>query len=322
MRYALSALCLALSLAACAAAPIEIVPQPVPVPVDITRLPLDPDRPERTSVGRLAWRGGVMLRSRDERFGGLSALSVSSDGGRFVALSDRGYRVEGRLTYAAGGMLDGVADISLQSLLGVNGRPLARGLDRDAESLARAGDDTIITFEHHHRLRRYPPSGAPSVVASPKTLASAPINGGIEALTALDDGRLLALTEEMPTETQGTVRGWFQTAGGWSGFAWKTDGGFKPTGAATLPDGRVLILERRFPPVGARFRVLDATTIRPGALLDGAEIGRLVDPMAVDNMEGVAVRTGPSGETLIYVVSDDNYNAAQRTLLLMFALVE
>jgi len=310
------------SLGAWAAAPLAVVPAPVSVAVDVTRMPLDPDRPERTKVGRLAWRGGVMLRSRDERFGGLSALSVSADGERFVALSDRGYRVEGRLTYATDGTLDGVAGVRLQSLQDVYGRPLTRSLDRDAESLARVGNGMVVTFEHNHRLRRYPRSGAPSAVVPPEALASAPINGGIEALTALADGRLLALTEAMPTEVEGAVRGWVETAGGWSALAWRVDGGFKPTGAATLPDGRVLVLERRFPPVGARFRVLDAADVRPNTALDGDEIGRLVDPMTVDNMEGIAVRTGPAGETIIYVVSDDNYSPAQRTLLLMFELME
>jgi hypothetical protein len=38
-------------------------------------------------------------------------------------------------------------------------------------------------------------------------------------------------------------------------------------------------------------------------------------------MEGVSARRGPNGETLVYVVSDDNFNAPlQRTLLMMFEL--
>ena len=38
----------------------------------------------------------------------------------------------------------------------------------------------------------------------------------------------------------------------------------------------------------------------------------------IDNMEGLAVRRGPNGETFLYVISDDNYWRLQRTLLLMF----
>jgi len=40
----------------------------------------------------------------------------------------------------------------------------------------------------------------------------------------------------------------------------------------------------------------------------------------IDNMEGIAVRRGTNGETLLYMISDDNFSARQRTLLLMFEL--
>ena len=40
----------------------------------------------------------------------------------------------------------------------------------------------------------------------------------------------------------------------------------------------------------------------------------------MDNFEGIAARRGAAGESLIYLVSDDNFSDKQRTLLLMFAL--
>jgi hypothetical protein len=41
----------------------------------------------------------------------------------------------------------------------------------------------------------------------------------------------------------------------------------------------------------------------------------------IDNMEGLSVRTGEDGETLVYVVSDNNFNGPiQQTLLMMFEL--
>jgi hypothetical protein len=42
--------------------------------------------------------------------------------------------------------------------------------------------------------------------------------------------------------------------------------------------------------------------------------------MLVDNFEGIAARRGPKGETLIYLISDNNFRSGQRTLLMMFAL--
>jgi hypothetical protein len=40
----------------------------------------------------------------------------------------------------------------------------------------------------------------------------------------------------------------------------------------------------------------------------------------IDNMEGLALHTGPRGETIITMISDDNFNhVMQRTVLLQFA---
>ena len=44
--------------------------------------------------------------------------------------------------------------------------------------------------------------------------------------------------------------------------------------------------------------------------------------MTVDNFEGIDVRKGPAGEIFIYLISDDNFNPEQRTLLMMFELME
>jgi hypothetical protein len=39
-------------------------------------------------------------------------------------------------------------------------------------------------------------------------------------------------------------------------------------------------------------------------------------------MEGIEVKSGPDGETLVYLLSDDNFSILQRSLLLMFELRE
>ena len=40
----------------------------------------------------------------------------------------------------------------------------------------------------------------------------------------------------------------------------------------------------------------------------------------MDNFEGVAVATPAGGSTIVLIVSDDNFSALQRTLLLAFRL--
>ena len=39
-------------------------------------------------------------------------------------------------------------------------------------------------------------------------------------------------------------------------------------------------------------------------------------------MEGLSVHRSPDGETVLTLVSDDNFSPLQRTLLLQFTLVE
>ena len=41
----------------------------------------------------------------------------------------------------------------------------------------------------------------------------------------------------------------------------------------------------------------------------------------IDNMEGIATHRNAAGETIITLVSDDNFSVLQRNLLLQFALV-
>lgn len=312
---------LALAVATCGQSPDGEVKRSGGAIVESLAEPLDITEPGMGRVGRLRYRGGLSLSSADERFGGLSGLAVAENGQDFVAVSDVGYWVTGGLLYDQGGNLGGVENVFLEPFKQLNGEPIHWGGENDAEALATtAAGDFVIAFERHHRIWRHPRPGArPKVLAPPADLREQPYNGGMEAITMLADGRLMALSEHL--ESNGGTVGWVQTpSGGWGRFTWKTSGGFRPTGAATLPDGRILVLERRFPPVGARLRIVPATAIIAGGTADGQEIARLEGSITVDNMEGVAVRREPDGATLIYLVSDDNFNTLQRTLLMMFEL--
>ncbi len=59
-----------------------------------------------------------------------------------------------------------------------------------------------------------------------------------------------------------------------------------------------------------------------GARLKGEELGRFAPPYPIDNMEGIAAWRTPEGATRILLLSDDNFNPLQRTLLLLFELKE
>ena len=74
--------------------------------------------------------------------------------------------------------------------------------------------------------------------------------------------------------------------------------------------------------ITARIRRVPQRDIRPGAVVDGPVLIEADLGYQLDNMEGMAVHRSPSGETIITLVSDDNFSPLQRTLLLQFALVE
>jgi len=297
------------------------------IPLESARVALDARDPERQQVGALRYRGGLELRSSDRRFGGLSALLISPDGGRMTALLDRGHWFEARLIYV-NHMLVAATEGALGPLLDGKGQPLGRYY-RDAESLARLPDGSVVAaFESRHRLTRFAADdhefARPRLLAPPPGLEAAPSNEGIEALTTLADGRLLALTEGLEPEP-GVLAGWMGGDKDWQGLGLVRAKGFRPTGADTLQDGDVVVVERAFSflegPM-ARLRRIEKAQIKAGARLSGYELARLVAPLVVDNFEGVAVREGDRGETLIYLISDDNFKPWQRTLLLMFELVE
>ena len=49
-------------------------------------------------------------------------------------------------------------------------------------------------------------------------------------------------------------------------------------------------------------------------------IADLAYPFNMDNMEALAVRQNEAGDTLVYIMSDNNYNRMQRNLVMMFKL--
>lgn len=312
-----------LAAATCGQSPNGDIKRPGAVVVATVTEPLDITEPDQHAIGRLRYRGGISLSSEDQRFGGLSALSIAADGRSFLAVSDAGYWVSGGLRYDENGDLSDVTDVFLKPMLRPDGTPLRWGSESDAESMAVMRDQSVVvSFERVHRLWRYSSLDArPQPVKTPPDFARQPANGGVEALTALADDRLLAISEDL--ETSGGVKGWLQDEhGGWSTMTWRTSQGFVPTGAATLPDGDVMVLERRFPPVGARLRLLPITSLRPESVADGKEVARLEGSTTVDNMEGIAIRQDRTGPILIYVLSDDNFSVLQRTLLMMFELTD
>lgn len=300
------------------------VPPSAADPLDLTvkPIPLFRDDLSRTEIGRLIWRGGLDLTSSDRRFGGLSALAIRPDGKEITAFSDHGFWVVMTPDYRDGKLV-GISKAELGVLADERGHPLERSSQRDAESVAVGVDGAmIVAFERNHRLWAYPPGQVlPSVIPPPDEIGDAPSNGGIEALTLLQNGKLFAVTEDFGRGD--SVVGWVSDRKGWDVVTVRTSGTFKPTGAATLSGGDVLLLERRFGlrgGIGSRIRRLSQDSIRAGAVIDGPEIARLDAGATFDNMEGIGTWVTEDGRQMVYLVSDDNYSALQRTYLMLFEM--
>ena len=287
---------------------------------------LSHDEPERVDVGALRFRGGLDLRSNDRRFGGLSGLDVSADGQRLIAVSDRGTWFSGFLAYNDDGTLSGMSDTRMQPLIGADGVALSGRASTDSESITRLRDGSLIVgFEQRHRLVRFTSAGAAAQPAgAPPGLRAAPRNGGAEAVTRLWGNTLLVLSERLEARP-GIAAGWIGAGTKWRTVGLQKTGRFRPVGAATRDDGTVFLLERRFTTIGGiavRISQVPAGTIAPSKVFKGNVLGELSPPLVADNFEGIAVRRGVPGETLIYIISDDNFHSLQRTLLLMFSLAE
>ena len=97
---------------------------------------------------------------------------------------------------------------------------------------------------------------------------------------------------------------------------------FDATDLAFLPNGDLLVLERRFTPltgVACRIRRIPLDAIRPGARLDGETVLEADMGHQIDNMEALGVQAAGDGRVILTLFSDDNFSILQRNLLLRFA---
>jgi hypothetical protein len=100
---------------------------------------------------------------------------------------------------------------------------------------------------------------------------------------------------------------------------------FDISDATLLPSGELLILERKFSwftGINIRIRSIPLKSIAPNALVDGPALFNADLGLEVDNMEGIDSHVTAEGETVLTLVSDDNFSLLQRTLLLQFTLVD
>ncbi|WP_240530157.1 esterase-like activity of phytase family protein [Novosphingobium sp. PC22D] len=278
-------------------------------------------RPSRETVGGSlgAFRldGIWHLTSTWFYFGGFSSI-VPLPGHRLLAVSDSGYRVS-FVTPDRGRPRPLIADSDhifpdeqyIRDVESTTIDPVRRTMWHGIE-----GDNAILRTD-------YGWSRASKV--EPEAIAGWGTNSGPEAMVRLRDGRFVLLREAFTGWLEPRRHAAVLFAGdpveGAKAQAFVFDGPdrFAPTDMAQMPDGRVLILMRRLVwPMPQRFAgriaIADPREIRPGKPWRTRTVAYLNSSLPVDNFEGMAI-VPDGGRLSVWIISDDNFGAFQRTLL-------
>lgn len=322
------------------AQPEHTVTAPVSIEVNARPIPnFEPRDRARTRFGSLQYRSGLVLTSPHRGFGGLSGFRfLDEKGERFLALSDQGSWFTGAIRYAGGKMV-GLDDVEAAPMLNSEGRPITeKRLWYDTESLARDGSLVYVGLERVNQIMRFDFAkggirARGEVLPTPGAVRKLPYNKGLEALVFVPKGKdnsvplagtLIAMSEG-GIDADGNLIGFLiggPTPGQFS--IRRTDTQFI-SDAVLLPSGELLILERKFSwftGINIRIRSIPLKTIAPGAVVDGPVLFNADLGHEVDNMEGIDAHVTAEGETVLTMVSDDNFSMLQRTLLLQFTLAE
>jgi hypothetical protein len=200
----------------------------------------------------------------------------------------------------------------------------------DAEGLALRGEQALVSFERHHRVDIYPadrPGRSKPVGSLPVLIPLHEFRGnrGLEMIAVAPQtsplaGAVIAISERS-LDPSGNVFAAILSGASKGVFFVKRDPPFDITDGDFLPNGDLLLLERRFSiaqGIGMRIRRIEGSRLGPGNLVDGAVILEADYGFQIDNLEGLDVTTDSDGQVFVTLVSDDNHSILQRNLLLEF----
>ena len=306
-----------------------------PTQIAIDAMPIDAfdgREPTKMRFGQLEFRGGLVLKSKFNAFGGVSAIRMAPDGSHFLGVTDNGSWLRGRIVYRDGKPV-GITDAEMAPILGNDGKPLAVSGWHDAESLAERDGNVYVGIERVEQIVGFDlvrdglkARGEP--LAVPPDFKTFKFNKSLECLAAPPKGAplagtLIAVTEES-LDTAGNLRSFVLYPDHTERFTVKRRDDFDVSDCTVLPPGDLLLLERRYSPargVAMRIRRVPLASIRDGVVADGKTLIEADMGYQVDNMEGIAVHRNARGETVLTLVSDDNFSVIQRNLILQFTLV-
>lgn len=270
------------------------------------------------------------------RLCGLSGLAWDEDTGLLYAISDQGRLFHLRPDFDDHGYLSGMRPVAAYPLRAAAGAPLRAPFD-DSEGLAtRNGENGIpgdaellVSFEVKPRVVRYSPTGQwrgeetlPALLRDIRNYRDS--NQALESV-ALDSRRGALIGPETPLrdDPAGQVRIFTRHGPFWNYPLGKATGSAL-VDMAMLPDGGLLALERAFVnPLRPLIISLRRTEPLPApgtdrTLLKVADVAVFDSSQGwlLDNFEGLTRHR----DRRFFMVSDDNCNAWQSTLVVYFEL--
>jgi hypothetical protein len=267
-----------------------------------------------THLGPLRFKGAVSVTRTEGRFFGWSGFWVSPDGSRFAAV-DGGDWAQGSLSYDADGNLASLTVQATGPLLDDKGEPFTHQDDKDAEALDFDGTRFLVGFETHDRVLAYRDftSAAERIELPEEALVGIPRGAGFSSVAHLPNGATIVLPEytaddpqEMRVSTR--TRGWLLTKNG-AGPVWLRKARGLPVSLSAFPNGDLLLLEvlpNRVKITDTRLSRISAKDIAIGGTMRPKELATLRPPLVDGRFEGSAVRRGPRGETLLYLMINDS----------------
>jgi len=282
-----------------------------------------------TRFGPLEFVGGLEITSPSYSFGAFSSFRFLEPGRRLVGVTDTGMWFFASLVRDEAFRPLKFTDFTMQPIHDDKG--LGHGKwSSDAESIAVRGNMAVVGFERIHRIIEFEIgdgwAGAPQADVDPlipreelrsnrgfETLAFAPQDSEFAgALVVVSERSLDAAGNVFAAVLDGPRKGIFTV---------KRSSGYDITDGAFLPNGDLLLLERRFTiatGVAMRLRRIIAQSIVPGGLADGPVLLEADMGYQIDNMEGLDVWRAPDGALMVSLISDDNRSMFQRNLYLEF----
>lgn len=278
-------------------------------------------------MGCVRFESGLILKG-DKGFGGHSAMRLDAE--TLYLLSDDGIGHIAQIVRREDGFISSIKSATRHVLTDAEGVRL-NSKTKDTEGLVLDGDQALISVEGRHRVARFSLSDTSSWTEGESLYrlewGHIGWNKGFESLARLKDGRLLTISEDTPHEGQAKAIFLTETADGWEA----AEGRYRPAPDFAVTDtdidpetGDLFVVERAFSPLrGPRARLyrIAATDLHADQVLEGKELVRLNALDGIDNMEGLEIERR-DGRLIAHLISDDNFNSFQKTVLMGFTISE